>query len=93
MDLRAAMLAASTDSTAADDYLGGMMQAMLMGQTFQLQRVWTEEYRNTGTFHVLVISGTHVAILAAFFLLLLRLCFVPGSSRCCSRRRRPGSTR
>jgi competence protein ComEC len=54
-----------------------MMQAMLMGQNFQLQRIWTEEYRNTGTFHVIVISGTHVAILAAFFLFLLRLCFVP----------------
>ena len=36
-------------------------------------------YRCTGTFHALVISGTHVAILAAFFLLLLRICFVPES--------------
>ncbi|HJT87310.1 MAG TPA: ComEC/Rec2 family competence protein, partial [Bryobacteraceae bacterium] len=35
------------------------------------------EYRSTGTFHALVISGTHVAVLAAFFLFLLRLCFVP----------------
>ena len=34
-------------------------------------------YRNTGTFHVIVISGTHVAILAAFFLFLLRICFLP----------------
>jgi competence protein ComEC len=56
-----------------------MMQALLIGQSFQLQRVWTEAYRSTGTFHALVISGTHVAILAAFFLFLLRLCFVPES--------------
>jgi competence protein ComEC len=56
-----------------------MMQAILLGQNYQMQRVWTEEYRNTGTFHTLVISGTHVAILAAFFLFLLRLCFVPES--------------
>src|SRR5207302_6089378 len=44
-----------------------------------LQKVWTEQYRSTGTFHALVISGTHVAVLAAFFLLLLRICFVPES--------------
>ena len=56
------------------------MQAMLIGQNYQLQRIWTEEYRNTGTFHVIVISGTHVAILAAFFLFLLRLCFVPAKA-------------
>jgi competence protein ComEC len=53
------------------------MQALLIGQNFQLQRVWTESYRNTGTFHALVISGTHVAVLAAFFLFFLRICFVP----------------
>jgi competence protein ComEC len=54
-----------------------MMQAILIGQSYQLQKVWTEDYRSTGTFHALVISGTHVAVLAAFFLFLLRICFVP----------------
>lgn len=77
MDLRAAVLRRTEQLYHGDDYLSGLMQAMLMGQNFQLQRIWTEEYRNTGTFHVIVISGTHVAILAAFFLFLLRLCFVP----------------
>ncbi len=77
MDLRAAVLRRTEQLYRGDEYLSGMMQAMLMGQNFQLQRIWTEEYRNTGTFHVIVISGTHVAILAAFFLFLLRLCFVP----------------
>ena len=62
-----------------DSYQTGMMQAILIGQSFQLQKVWTEQYRSTGTFHALVISGTHVAMLAAFFLFLLRLCFVPES--------------
>src|ERR1700752_3727273 len=57
-----------------------MMPALLIGQSFQLQKVWTEIYRSTGTFHVLVISGTHVAILAAFFLLLMRVMFVPESA-------------
>ena len=77
MDLRAAVLRRTEQLYHGDDYLSGMMQAMLMGQNFQLQRIWTEEYRNTGTFHVIVISGTHIAILAAFFLFLLRLCFLP----------------
>jgi len=77
MDLRAAVMRRTEQLYHGDDYLSGMMQAMLMGQNFQLQRIWTEEYRNTGTFHVIVISGTHVAILAAFFLFFLRICFVP----------------
>jgi competence protein ComEC len=79
MDLRAAGIARIERLYGSDSYQSGMMQAILLGQTFQLQRVWTEDYRNTGTFHALVISGTHVAILAAFFLFVLRICFVPES--------------
>ena len=80
MDLRAAALDRIERLYPGNNYDTGMMQALLIGQNFQLQRVWTEQYRNTGTFHALVISGTHVAILAAFFLFLLRLCFVPESA-------------
>ena len=79
MDLRQAALQRIDRLFPGDAYQSGMMQALLIGQSFQLQRVWTEAYRSTGTFHALVISGTHVAILAAFFLFLLRLCFVPES--------------
>ena len=79
MDLRAAALARIDRLYPGDPYQAGMMQAILIGQSFQLQKVWTEQYRSTGTFHALVISGTHVAVLAAFFLFLLRLCFVPQS--------------
>jgi competence protein ComEC len=79
MDLRAAVLDRTERLFHGDAYRTGMMQALLIGQNFQLQKVWTEEYRNTGTFHVLVISGTHVAILAAFFLFVLRICLVPES--------------
>jgi competence protein ComEC len=77
MDLRQSALNRLARLYHGDLYQTGMMQALLIGQNFQLQRVWTEVYRNTGTFHVIVISGTHIAILAAFFLFLLRLCFVP----------------
>jgi hypothetical protein len=79
MDLRQGVLDRLARLYHDDVYETGMMQAFLIGQSFQLQRVWTEIYRNTGTFHVIVISGTHVAILAAFFLFLLRICFVPES--------------
>ncbi len=79
MDLRQAALGRIESLFHGDPYQTGMMQAVLIGQSFQLQKVWTEEYRSTGTFHALVISGTHVAVLAAFFLFLLRLCFVPES--------------
>jgi competence protein ComEC len=77
MGLRTAAVARIDQLYKDQPYNAGMMQAILIGQTFQLQKVWTEEYRATGTFHALVISGTHVAVLAGFFLFLLRLCFVP----------------
>ena len=79
MDLRAAALTRIEQLYPGDPYRSGMMQAVLIGQSFQLQKVWTEQWRSTGTFHALVISGTHVAVLAAFFLFLLRICFVPES--------------
>ena len=79
MDMRQGALDRMARLYRGDLYQTGMMQALLIGQNFQLQRAWTEIYRSTGTFHVLVISGTHVAILAAFFLLLLRAFFVPES--------------
>ena len=48
-----------------------------MTETSRMETVWTDDFRHTGTFHALVISGTQVAALAAFFLFLLRMCFVP----------------
>jgi competence protein ComEC len=74
--LRVAALERLAQLYAGKPYETGMMQAVMIGETYQLQRVWTEQFRNTGTYHALVISGTHVAVLAGFLLLLLRLCFV-----------------
>jgi competence protein ComEC len=64
---------------ANDAYANGMLQATLLGANAKLDRMWTEDYRSTGTFHVLVISGSHVAVLAAVFLFLLRICALPRS--------------
>jgi competence protein ComEC len=58
-------------------YTIAMMEAILIGETAGLEKLWTEDYRATGTFHALVISGSHVAVLAATFLFLLRIGFVP----------------
>jgi competence protein ComEC len=78
-DLREAALSRIERMYAGSSYETGMMQAILIGETAKLQRVWTEHFRSTGTFHALVISGTHVAVLAGFLLFLLRICFVPAS--------------
>jgi len=56
-----------------NNYASGMMQAVLIGETVKLERVWTDDFRRTGTFHALVISGVHVTVLAAVLLFLLRL--------------------
>jgi competence protein ComEC len=60
-----------------DSYNAAMMRAVLIGDSSRLEKVWTEDFRRTGTYHALVISGLHVTVLAGVFLFLMRLCFVP----------------
>jgi competence protein ComEC len=60
-----------------DAYSTGMMEAILIGETSKLEKIWTESFRRTGTFHALVISGVHVTVLAGVLLFLLRLCALP----------------
>ena len=62
---------------AHDIYTNAMMQAVLIGATVKLDKLWTLDYRSTGTFHALVISGSHVAVLAAVLLFFLRIVAVP----------------
>src|SRR5260370_33540308 len=56
----------------SNGYATGMMDAVLIGETARLERAWTDDFRRTGTFHALVISGIHVTVLAAVLLFLLR---------------------
>ena len=58
-------------------YATAMMEATLIGESSKLERAWTEDFRRTGTYHLLVIDGLHITVLAAFLLFLLRLCFIP----------------
>jgi competence protein ComEC len=76
-DLRSAALHRLDKLYPGDTYASAMTQAVLIGESSNLERVWTEHFRRTGTYHTIVISGLHVTILAGFFLFLLRLCFVP----------------
>lgn len=56
-----------------DQHTLGLLQATLLGETAGVERRWTSEFRVTGTYHAIVISGLHVWILAESILLLLRL--------------------
>lgn len=59
-----------------NDYATGMMEATLIGESSRMERLWTDHFRRTGTYHMLVIDGLHITVLAAFLLFLLRFCFV-----------------
>ena len=58
-------------------YATGIMEATLIGESGKLEKIWTDHFRRTGTYHMLVIDGLHITVLAAFLLFLLRICFVP----------------
>lgn len=54
-------------------YVSAMMTAILIGQSDGLERVWTDEFRRTGTYHALVVSGMHFTSLAFLMMLGFRL--------------------
>ena len=53
-----------------------MMEAVLIGEKSKLEKVWTDNFRRTGTYHTLIIAGFHVTILAGCLLFLLRICML-----------------
>lgn len=55
----------------------GLAAAVLLGERNQLDRERTEAFVETGTVHLLAISGLHVGILAGALLFLLNLCRLP----------------
>lgn len=75
--LRAAALHRIERLYRNNPYATGIMEATLIGETSKLEKIWTEHFRRTGTYHMLVIDGLHITVLAAFLLFLLRLCLVP----------------
>jgi competence protein ComEC len=56
-----------------DQHTSALLQATLIGETSGVERRWTNDFRVTGTYHALVISGQHVSVLALTILTMLRL--------------------
>lgn len=59
-----------------DAETAGLLKATLLGETSGVDRRWTSDFRLTGTYHALVISGLHISILALTVLYILRLFFL-----------------
>jgi len=71
--VRAAILRRIDRLYPGDDYASAMLRGILLGDDARVERVWTEQYRRTGTYHALVISGLHVTVLGGILLFLLRV--------------------
>jgi competence protein ComEC len=56
-----------------DAHTAALLGATLLGVTSGVERRWTNDFRITGTYHALVISGLHVSVLALTILTILRL--------------------
>lgn len=75
--LRAAIISRIATLSGNDQYLRAMLGALLIGDNSQLERAWIENYRKTGTYHAIVVSGLHVTVLAAALAFILRWLFLP----------------
>jgi len=75
--LRQAVLDRLDRVYSSDAHALGLSRAVLAGDASRLEKVWIENYRRTGTYHALVISGLHITVFAACFLFLFRVVGVP----------------
>jgi competence protein ComEC len=57
---------------AGDDYARGMMRGLLMGDGSGIKDVWTNDWRRTGTYHALVISGSQITFVTMLLVIWLR---------------------
>jgi competence protein ComEC len=69
--------ARQSEEGAARSNALGILRAMLLGETDGLDRQTTTDFQRTGTYHVLVVSGLQVGLLAFVLLRCLRLLWVP----------------
>ena len=54
-----------------------VLQAMTLGTSRQLSPEIRDVFRNSGLYHLLVVSGIHIGIVAAVLHYVLRMCYVP----------------
>jgi competence protein ComEC len=76
--LRVALLS-QLDAAFGKGETAGIMKALLLGDRSALDARIEETFRITGIYHVLVVSGQHVAVIAAFLYGLFRLTRIPSS--------------
>ncbi|MGH9581969.1 MAG: ComEC/Rec2 family competence protein, partial [Bryobacteraceae bacterium] len=60
-----------------DPHTTALLSATLLGETSGVERRWTNDFRVTGTYHALVISGLHISIVAMALLVLMRILWIP----------------
>ena len=56
-----------------DDYARGMMRGLLLGDSSGIRDVWTQDWRRTGTYHALVISGSQITFVTMILLVWLKV--------------------
>ena len=56
-----------------DRYATAMMAAILIGETTGVERAWVDDFKRTGTYHALVVSGMHFTSLVFLMALGFRL--------------------
>ena len=76
--LRTALLS-QLDAAFGPGQTAGIMKALLLGDRSALDARIEETFRITGIYHVLVVSGQHVAVIAAFLYALFRWTRIPTS--------------
>ncbi len=75
-DIRTWALQRLSDLYPGDQHTAGLLQATLLGETNGIERRWTSDFRVTGTYHAIVISGLHISVLAVSLLFLFRILWV-----------------
>lgn len=70
--LRAAALERIDAVHSSDATRAALMRGLLLGDKSGIRKVWVEDFRRTGTYHALVISGSHVTLVCGLFLLWRR---------------------
>lgn len=71
--LRSAALARINAVHRNHERRAALMRGLLLGDKSGIRKAWVEDFRRTGTYHALVISGSHVTLVCGLFLLWRRL--------------------
>ncbi|MDD8021312.1 MAG: DNA internalization-related competence protein ComEC/Rec2 [Acidobacteriota bacterium] len=56
---------------------GAILEALLLGEDGRLDRLTDRQFQETGLYHLLAISGAHVAVVSAFLFLVLKIFLRP----------------